>query len=368
MNLPRVADRESADAAHRSKPDAASAACIRVVEFVDGDSAEWDRYVAQADGLPMQLSGWREIIAATFGVEPRYLRATQSDRTVGVLPMYLLRSRIAGHVARSMPGGLCTDGSEAAEGLIEAAQEVARDAGMARLELHDARVAWPGLAAASEHVAWRVDLSGGAEGALERLDRNVRRQVRMAERNGLGATSDREGRDLTAFYEVLRRSMHAQGTPIFGRDFFERAWAAFPGRCSTLVVRHGGQPVAGFFQMEMGRGAFGLWGGSLPEARDLRAGYLAYREIIRDAADRGLAFLDMGRSPRASGASEFKAQWGGAPAAVYQQALGLAGAGESDQPVAPGGAYRGLAQWWRRLPLGMACVLGPAARRRFPFG
>jgi hypothetical protein len=251
--------------------------------------------------------------------------------------------------------------------LLTAAEELARDSGVSRLELHDSRAVWPGLAATDAHQAWRVALQRGPEALWERLDRNVRRQVKMAERNGLIADTTRDGGGLDAFYDVLRRVTHALGTPVFGREFLDRVIAAFPGHCSTTVVRMGTRPVAGYFQMELGATVFGLWGGGLAEVRDLRAGYLAHWEIMREASQRGMAWLDMGRSPRGSGAAEFKAQWGAAPAPLYQQAIRLDGRGEGSVG-APGAAYGIAARWWSRLPLGLATALGPQVRRHVPFG
>jgi FemAB-related protein (PEP-CTERM system-associated) len=342
---------------------------MEVLELAERDAGAWDAFVtASPNGLPMQLAGWRAVVAASFGVEPRYLLARDGQGDVaGVLPLYLLRSRLAGRIARSMPGGLCASGPEAAAELIAAAQRLAREAGMARLELHDSRTAWPGLAATDAHEARRVALQPGPDALWERLDRNVRRQIRMTEHNGLAAVVARGGDDLDAFYDVLRRVTHALGTPVFGRDFLERAIGAFPGRCTTAVVRREAQPVAGYFQLELGATVFGLWGGALAEARDLRAGYLAHWEIMRDASARGLAWLDMGRSPRGSGAAEFKAQWGGASTPVYQQAIRLDGrAGGS--AGAPGAGYGAVARWWSRLPLPIATALGPQVRRHVPFG
>jgi lipid II:glycine glycyltransferase (peptidoglycan interpeptide bridge formation enzyme) len=212
-----------------------------------------------------------------------------------------------------------------------------------------------------------VDLRPDPDALWERLDRNVRRQIRMAERIGLAVITTRDSGDLDAFYDVLRRVTHALGTPVFQHAFLERMVAAFPGHCTTTVVREGGRPVAGYFQMELGATVFGLWGGALAEARDLRAGYLAYWEIMREGSARGMACLDMGRSPRGSGAAEFKAQWGGMTAPVYQQAVRLDGRA-AEPPGAPGAAYHAAARWWSRLPLGVATALGPRVRRHVPFG
>jgi hypothetical protein len=193
-----------------------------VQELAERDAGAWDAFVAASpDGLPMQLAGWRAIVAASFGVEPRYLLARQGQGGVtGVLPLYLLRSRLTGKVARSMPGGLCASGSEAAVELLTVAERLARDSGVSRLELHDSRAVWPGLAATDAHQAWRVALQRGPEALWERLDRNVRRQVKMAERNGLIADTTRDGSGLDAFYDVLRR-VTLRGHAGLRREFLD---------------------------------------------------------------------------------------------------------------------------------------------------
>lgn len=342
---------------------------LDIQELAERDAGAWDAFVtASPCGLPMQLAGWREVVAASFGVEPRFMLARDARGDVaGVLPLYLLRSTLAGRVARSMPGGLCVTGPAVAAELIAAAERLAREADVARLELHDTRTAWAELPATDAHQAWRMDLRPDPDALWERLDRNVRRQIRIAERRGLGAITTRDGGDLDACYEVLRRVTHALGTPVFRRDFLKRVVAAFPGYCTTTVVREEERPVAGYFQMELGATVFGLWGGALADARDLRAGYLAYWEIMREASTRGIAFLDMGRSPRSSGAAEFKAQWGGVMSPVYQQAERLDGRAVQP-PGTPGAAYHAAARWWSRLPLGVATALGPWVRRHVPFG
>jgi len=358
----------AADGSWTTKGQAEDCAAASIEEF-DGDAAaEWDAYVVRA-GLPMQLAGWQAVVRDTFGVTPRYLlaRRGESGGLVGVLPVYLLQSALAGRVLRSMPGGMSADDPEAAAALVSAAETLARQARAARLELQDGRVAWPLMATSWRHAAWRVEVVGGAASCMERLHRNVRRQIRIAQGHGLAVRIDREGRDLDAFYELLRHAFHVQGTPIYGRDFLRRAWAGLPGLSSLLVARPDGKPLAGFLQLDLGRCVYGLWGGALPEGRELRAGYLAYWEIMRDAAERGFECLDMGRSPLGSGAAEFKGQWGGSQAPVYQQELCLDGS-TSGGPAAPGARFSSLASWWARLPLAATSSLGPIIRRHIPFG
>ena len=348
-----------------------------ISEVTEADRAAWDGYVRQSSrGLPQHLSGWRDVLTGG-GYRTHFLMARDGEHVVGLLPLFFIRSLLVGNTATTMPGALCADRDDVAAALLGYAAALSRDAGMPRLVLHDTRMAWPGLETWSEHVCWVVDVTPGVGALWERLDRNIRRQIRMAQRNGLAVEIDRTEQGCNAFYDVYSRFAHRSGTPLFGRAFLERVIGCFPGGFDIALVRRGKELMGAYFQMEVGAGVFGLWGATLGKYRELRPGYLAYWELIRYAAENGYRFLDMGRSPAGSTASSFKGQWGGVCMPVHQQALALSG------PSWLQGATRhvGVAQrvrsdrgmqiimrLWPHLPYPVARRLGPMLRRHVPFG
>jgi FemAB-related protein (PEP-CTERM system-associated) len=344
-----------------------------ITELTAQECPTWDAYVeSHVAGLPLHLSGWRDVLTGIGGYETPYLLACEAGRPVGVLPLFVVRSFLVGDSLTTPPGGLCADSEAAAAALIERGLEVARRAGVKRFVVQDTRQTWPGsLQTVSHHVYWLVDLRAGVESLWQELDGNIRRQVRLARRNALSVEIDRTGRQLAAFYDVFSRFTHKVGTPVFSRDFLEYIIEAFPARFNIAVVYRAGQPLAAYFQLEMGRTTYGMWGAALPEYLPLRPVYLAYWEILHDAGNRGFHFLDMGRSPTGSNASTYKGQWGGVCRPVYQQVSILKGKGrpadDITQRLQSDGKIQWLRQLWPRLPLPLTCYLGPKLRRHVPF-
>jgi FemAB-related protein (PEP-CTERM system-associated) len=343
-----------------------------VAELQERDRIAWDTYVEQAaGGLPQHLSGWADILSQTYGYPIHYLMAREGKRVEGVLPLFVVRSPLMGNSIRSMPGGLCADGPEAATALIERAREIARQIKVRRLVLQDTRQVWPGdMHTTSAHVHWVVDVRGGVDEAWKQLNKETRRQVRIARKNGLTAEIDRTGNRLAEFHYVLSRFVHQAGAPAFGRDFLERIVETFPGRFNIAVTYEDKQPVGAYFQLTLANTVYGIWGATLREHLRAGAAYLAYWEILADTANHGYHFWDMGRSPAGSNTSKFKAKWISTSSPVYQQVLGV----NSDRPgdsivnrVQTDAKFR-LFMWaWSRLPFPVARFLGPKLRRHVPF-
>lgn len=340
-------------------------------ELVDDDRPIWDAYVREApDGLPQHLSGWRDVLRKTYGYETRYLMALEGGQAVGVLPLFLVRSPFLGSTAMTMPGGLCAANPEIAGALIERGREIAGRAGAKQVILRDTRLAWPGdLQTTSNHVHWVVDVRAGAASLWKQLDGNIRRQVRIARRNELRVEIDRTGARIADFHDVLSHFTHRAGTPVFGRSFLEHIVATFAGEFNIVVVYRERQPIAAYFQLEMGRTMYGVWGAARREFLDLRPVYLAYWEILADAAARGFHFLDMGRSPRDTNTSKFKGQWGGSARPIFQQVVPIRPGGPIRVPVAPSDPRLSyFTRIWSRLPFPVVRFLGPKLRQYVPFG
>lgn len=346
---------------------------VAITELSDQECPAWDAYVRNAaHGLPQHLSGWRKVLHETYGYETPYLMACQDERVVGVLPLFIVRSILAGNVAMTMPGGLCADSEEVAIQLITYAKEIARQAKVPRLLLQDTRQKWAGgLVTTSQHVHWIVDVRPNAESLWKRLDGNIRRQVRIARRKELRVEIDRSGEHLAVFYDALSRCTHQMGTPLFGRNFLECIAEAFPDGFHIALVFRKQQPIGGYFQLQMGNTVYGVWGATLRQYLKLRPVYLAYWEILSYASTNGYAFVDMGRSPADSEASKYKGQWGGIARPIYQQVIGTRGDANSNASNAnrtqSDARFQLVMRLWPKLPLPVVRYLGPKLRHHVPF-
>jgi len=331
----------------------------------------WDGYVrSSARGLPQHLSGWQDVQCETYSHQPHYLMALEGDQVVGVLPLFLIRSLWVGHTVGTRPGGLCADSDEVALALIERGRAWAQAVDAQRFFIADTRQAWPvDLPAKTNHVYWLVDVRLDKDVLWKSLDRNIRRQVRIARNHKLHVAIDRTGQLLATFYGVFSDFAHQSGTPLFSRYFLENVIKAFPSGFSIAVVYQEQRPLGAYFQLELGKTIYGIWGGTPHQYLNLRPVYLAYWEILKDAIDKGFHFVDMGRSPAGSNASSFKGQWGGIPKPIYQQGFIL------DQhrsalvanEIRKSRLFELVTSLWPKLPLPIARYLGPKLRRHVPF-
>jgi FemAB-related protein (PEP-CTERM system-associated) len=350
---------------------------MRVTELCREEWGKWDAYVRQAPGaLPQHLAAWQTVLRNTYGYRTRYLWAQREHGEIaGILPLYILRNPLLGNTLTTLPGGLCADDEETAVELVAGAKRLAQVVHAQHLVLHDAREEYAGyreagLYSTCDHESWLLDLQGGEAGVLAALDRNIRRQIRMAERNELRAVVDRSGATLDDFYHVLSRFTHQAGTPIFARKFLAEVIAAFPNGFNIVMVYQNTQPLGGYFQLELGKTNYGVWGATLHEFLELRPVYLAYWTIIADSIARGFEALDMGRSPLESNASKYKSQWATRSQPIYQQTwsasqrpvVSVAKQAQSDE------RFQTFRRIWPKLPLSVTQFVGPLIRRQIPFG
>jgi hypothetical protein len=120
----------------------------------------------------------------------------------------------------------------------------------------------------------------------------------------------------------------------------------------------------------MGNTVHGAWGATLHEYLKMRATFLVYWELLRDSADRGFHYYDMGRSPAGTGSSAFKGQWGGVSRPIYQQVAHVGAVHHGDSVtdrLHSNARFRLLMKAWPRLPVPVVRFLGPKLRRHVPF-
>ncbi len=346
---------------------------IIVQEVTQATCAEWDAFVRQAAcGLPLHLSGWRQVMRDTYGYRTHYLMAhDDEDEILGVLPLFIVPSRLTGKRATTMPGGLCAISEQAASRLIDQAVQIANAEGIGAVVIQDAREIWaPGWHVESGHVYWTLSLPDTEESLWSRLDGNIRRQVRKGKKNGLRVEIDRNGRLLEPYYEIFSRFTHLAGTPVFSLEFLKNIIQTFAGGFNIALVWNEATPIAGYLQLEMNDTVYGMWGAALPETLILRPAYLALWEIMRDAIANKYSHLDMGRSPAGSNASKFKGQWGGISAPIYQLILrenGQRANGAVANQVQSDQRFQLFQQLWPRLPYSVTRRLGPKLRWHIPF-
>jgi FemAB-related protein (PEP-CTERM system-associated) len=332
--------------------------------FEPGDEPAWDRYVARCPTARLyHRSGWARVIERSYGHVPRYLWARDESGVRGILPLVRFRGALGSRSLVSLPfldeAGLCADTDEARAALWAVAGEAARRERAGVIELRQGDPSGLSLAPLASKVSVMLELSGDAELMWKRLDPKVRNQVRKATSSGLTpAWCGIEGLD--DFYAVFAQNMRDLGSPVHARRFFAAILEEFAGDARVLLVRDGARVVAGGVCIVFRDTVLVPWASSLREWRSRCPSNLLYWEVIRSACDKGLRWLDFGRSSPGGGTYRFKMQWGGRERRLHWQVdpSDRASLLDSDNP-----RYRLMIQAWQRLPVSVATSVGPFLRK-----
>ena len=337
----------------------------------DRAAAAWDDFVSRhPDGTFFHGAAWREVIAAAFGHRPHYLLAERDGAVVGVLPLAHLRSRLFGSTLVSVPfcvyGGPLAADAEAFAALADAAAALIAPARASAVELRLRApppedwldpAEWIGRP--DLYVTFRKPIGGRDDDNLKAIPRKQRAVVRKGIERGLHS---RVGAEVDGLYAIYAESVRNLGTPVFPRRYFRLLAEAFHDRMDVLTVYDGERAVAAVMNFYWRDEVLPYYGGGLAAARECHANDFMYWEVMRRAAARGCRLFDYGRSKVGTGAFAFKKNWGFEPAPLaYRFRLAPGAAIPEHNPLNP--KYRLLIAGWKRLPLPLANLLGPAIVR-----
>jgi FemAB-related protein (PEP-CTERM system-associated) len=187
----------------------------------------WDAFVkAHPFGSPFHLSNWQKIIQSTFGHKPLHIMAADpKGEVVGVLPLFLVRSRLFGRMLVSTPqaayGGILASSESITNQILMRAQEIARELNVEFLELRGFR-----NSIQSEELLQK-DLYVHFARTFRQIlkptcwpfhEKRAQKSVKVL-KHGLefkvGAIGTRE------FFNVYSHSVHNLGTPVFPRSLFQ---------------------------------------------------------------------------------------------------------------------------------------------------
>ena len=334
------------------------------------DTRAWDRFVdGRQEATFFHLSAWRDVIAKAFGHKPHYLVAEQDGAMAGVLPLVQVKTRLFGHTLISNPfcvyGGPLAVDAQAAGALADAACALRKTLGASAAEfrfreappedwLDEGWEAKEGL-----YVTFRKAITADDKANLKAIPRKQRAVVRKGIERGLTATVDR---DVDGLHRIYARSVRNLGTPVFSRAYFRLLAEIFAGQMDVLTVRDGENPVAAVLNFHFRDEVLPYYGGGTEAARACFANDFMYWEVMRRAAARGATLFDFGRSKTGTGAFSFKKNWGFVPQALhYRFALAPGQSLPDNNPLNP--KYRLMIAAWKRLPVPVANLLGPALVR-----
>jgi FemAB-related protein (PEP-CTERM system-associated) len=268
-----------------------------------------------------RLSGhdprWLESLRDGFGHNCYVVSVRGSDdRTVGVLPLCLVSTRLFGKFLVSLPylnsAGLWAASQEVACQLVDRAVALADQLDVKHLELrHEIPIEHPKLTVSrTDKVHMRLELEESPEAQMKTYKSKLRSQIKKNSENPFEIHFGAED-FLPEFYSVFATNMRDLGTPVYSKKLFLSILRNFaPDTAEIALVRLHGQAIAGALLIHQGGTSQVPSASSLRRFNSTGANLWMYSKLLERAIEKKSQRFDFGRSTAASGTYKFKEQWG----------------------------------------------------------
>jgi FemAB-related protein (PEP-CTERM system-associated) len=344
---------------------------ISIRYYNDTDKTDWDNYVKRhPNGTLFHLTAWKEVVEQTFGHKSYYLTAFNNTPSsapssqyldiIGILPVFRIKSFLFGDYLISIPfaelGGPLSDSPEIDRLLVNHAEALAVEIGCDYLELRN-REPVDDLPTKTLYYNFKREIFPNLDENLMAIPRKARRMIRQGEKFGL--TAEFGHHLLDAHYQIMARSYHSLGTPIFHKKFFENFLTCFGDNAQLLLIRNDEKtPVAAVMAFYFKDQVIPYWAGSNFQDRKLAPNDFMYWELMKHGSENGFKVFDFGRSKLGTGSYDFKRHWGFEPAPLsYQYYLVKAKEMPNLSPANP--KYKKKIELWRKMPLAATKIIGP---------
>lgn len=325
------------------------------------NAVRWDAFVlACPDATFFHRAAWQSILRNVFRHPTYFLYAEQDGKIEGVLPLAHIKSRLFGNSLIALPfavyGGVAATTPEAATALEQEAQSLARKLDVDHLEfrnIHPRHTDWP---TQDLYVTFRKAILPDVEANMQAIPRKQRAMVRKGINYGLISTVDRKS---DRFFKLFADNVHRHGTPALPKRYFDALLQVFGDDCEILTVTTPeGKPLSSVLSFYFRDEVLPYYAGDDEMARNFAANDFKYWELMRRSCERGLKVFDYGRSKVGTGPYSFKKNWGFEPQALhYEYCLYKRDSIPQNNPN--NAKYKLLIETWRRMPIGLANLIGP---------
>jgi len=338
---------------------------------IDGRArTRWDDFVqGHRLGSVFHTSAWHDVVRETFGHAPHYLQATRGRTMAGVLPLFLVKSKLAGRLLVSVPygvaGGVLADDQDAAEALIAAAKALVHKAGASMLDLRSREAVSPELVDVARYANFERELPDGPGDVLAWLPRKARAAARNG-RDKYELTVSWDVNDLPEVWRLYSINMRRIGSLAYPIEFLRRIVAHERLDAWVSLIRWRGEPAAGLLTLCHTDRVMPYFFGATDAARRCSAANFAYMTLMRRAIEHGYRVFDFGRSRVDNrGSYEFKRLHGFEPTPLRYQCFVPEGRHAPNlSPSNP--KFRLARRLWPRLPLKLTQYLGARIARHVP--
>lgn len=288
---------------------------------VSVEEDEWRRLLSRTPHLIFHQPAWARVIAAGMGGETRCLVIENDGEILGGMLGFARRFLWTRLLFFNIPYGGVIGQAPPGEDLARLLGELARREGASRIRIVNA----PGLSPSPldgfkqlPNKTYVLDIGGRSyEQIFGSFSKNIRRDVRRAERSGLSVDAALDHEAVDQFYSLYLESMRRnRAVPKYNRKLVgaicEQLVRAGPG--ALLLARRDQRVVAGILVVDSPNASHYLLGGSRTDALAFCPNDLLLARAIQRASARRLQFFDfLPSAPGDTGLIRFKTKWGAVP-------------------------------------------------------
>jgi hypothetical protein len=343
---------------------------VRFLKSAD-DSAVRDLLSSLDKATVYHTPEWRDVLISTYAYKPFYIGYFEDDALTALLPVMLVKSWLTGRRLVSLPfANTCGPvGREDHVGpLLEKALDLFREQGATALEIRTQADLNPvddkRFTGLSYFITSVVRLDGDPTRVWKSFkDRNVRTEVRQAEKKGVEVHPASSESDLKQFYSLFAATRLGHGVPPQPFKFFRNLWHhLWPDSMDLLMATHKGCNVGALITLSRGSTLSAAYIGSDVAYRSYRVHQVLFWKAMEMGCSRGFKSFDFLRTPKSSETLRyFKQRWNAREIDLnylyYPEVRGTASTVEETAK------YRLMTTLLRRSPVFMGRLLGRALYR-----
>ena len=288
------------------------------LKVFDSPGEEWDDFASRYTDLIFYQSIWSEVLRKGLRGTPLYFYLKEGSDIVAGLPGVLLNFKIFKILYASIPYGNLIGERSCFLPFMELLEKEFRRRGIDQVRIAESPFSKPHQFNSFRSIAAKctlLDLRGvGREGILESYKKNIRRDIRKAQRSGVIIRIGTSKEDVRTFYWLYLASMERnRAAAKYPLQWFDAVYEEIVGRHLGifLFAELNQVAIAGVVLITSSVSTHYLHNGSRYEFLKLCPNELLIHFSLEEALKKGNSWFDfMGSDAKDLSLLQFKEKWG----------------------------------------------------------
>jgi len=332
------------------------------------DRRDWDEFVqGSRNVIAWHAFHWSDLLAKHFNAKFYPLAVYDGPKVAGILPLYRIRTLREGDALTSIPhfvaGGIAAEDPHVNQALLDGAVKISKELNISRITLKQYKFRVNGPLSTDENYYNReLEMSPDIDSLWRSISETNRAKIEEAMK--CRTALEYPSQDVSTFYRFLLHDQHSAGVPCVSKSWVQDLFST--GAYEIALLRHNGELIAATMAKKF-RDTVSFPFSCLRDQDEKTTlfAYSLYWQLMSKLAKEGIRICHSGRIPKTDAAFAFRLGWGGTKYNYYYQYYG-ATTQNTEFETKRGSKRQMVESVWKKLPLGVAQILGPVVVRQFP--